>query len=184
MSPIGRQWGSIIESKHKEYKFPSEQELVEISEDGALFDVDAVFVFNELMRTARDLTVFLENHVTSSTLSIARTSTMYFILENAGRRGVSLAEIAKATRVTRATVTGLITALETSGYVSRKQSNSDRRQYFVRPTREGRRVYNETWPRQTALISDVFGVLTHKEKQSLSKLIQKLRRNIEKGPSK
>ena len=177
LEPDGRQ---RVNTLSEELKFPNLSEL-ELMLDGiGKPDIDpkAIMLYNEISRTVREFSVLLEGP--SEVLSIARMSAMWYITNNGHKNGVTPAEIAEALKVTRATVTGLITALEKSGFVTRQQSISDRRKYYVRPTAAGKRVLKLTWPRHAAIVSEAMGGLTSLDIASMAKLTKKLRESLQK----
>jgi DNA-binding MarR family transcriptional regulator len=161
----------------EELKFPNLSEL-ETMLDALDVDPEAILLYNEISRTVREFAVLLESP--TETLSIARSSAMWYITNTGHKNGVTPAEIAQALQVTRATVTGLITALEKSGFVTRQQSTNDRRKYYVRPTAAGKRALKLTWPKHAKTVSGAMGVLTRQDITSMVKLTTKLRENLQK----
>lgn len=166
----------------EELKFPNFRELElmldELKSPGKQdIDPKAIMLYNEISRIVREFSVLLEGP--SEVLSIARMSAMWYITNNGHKKGVTPAEIAEALQVTRATVTGLITALEKSGFVTRQQSIHDRRKYYVRPTAAGKRVLKLTWPRHAAMVTAAMGFLTSRDIASMTKLTTKLRQSLQ-----
>lgn len=54
--------------------------------------------------------------------------------------GASVGELARVARLSSATVTGIVTRLETRALVERRRSDEDRRRVLVRPTAQAARV--------------------------------------------
>jgi DNA-binding MarR family transcriptional regulator len=87
---------------------------------------------------------------------------------------VNLADLAERSRVTRATMTGLIDTLERDGLVKREHSAGDRRMLLVRLTDAGRTFLDKILPDYFRRISTVMGRLTQTDRKTLVSLMGKI----------
>jgi MarR family 2-MHQ and catechol resistance regulon transcriptional repressor len=138
-------------------------------------DLDTVLVFN-LLRTHSYLNPFLDaglrqDHLTSSQLNAL------LVLRTAGADGLLMGEIGQKLVVTKSNVTGLVDRLERQGLVVRAEHH-DRRATMVRLTQAGAELLERTAPRHAELLAELAGCLTGEEKQTLIRILTKLRREL------
>ncbi len=87
--------------------------------------------------------------------------------------GLTMSELSKQLLVTNGNTTSLVKNLEADGFVSRKQTKSDRRIYKVHITKKGRDFFNKmTGPHQKALAA-YFKNLPKNELEALLKLLER-----------
>jgi MarR family transcriptional repressor of emrRAB len=161
------------------------QELADVSAEYPDIDPLALNVYNELTRSMRMLLAQLDKsaQMRPSGLSAGRNAVLWCVTRYPGAEGITPAEIADALDVTRATVTGLLSALEKDGLVERFPSSEDRRRIHVRPTPKARKVIAAEWPRASTDISVAMSELTERDKQQLLKLLAKVRRGARSVPA-
>jgi MarR family 2-MHQ and catechol resistance regulon transcriptional repressor len=78
-------------------------------------------------------------------------------------------------------MTMVITNLEKRGYVSRRRDQSDRRQFTVSLTEEGRRLIDELFPKHAQRIVELMSILEDDEQDHLGMLCKTLGRQTEEG---
>ncbi|HEY2010472.1 MAG TPA: MarR family winged helix-turn-helix transcriptional regulator [Rhizomicrobium sp.] len=89
--------------------------------------------------------------------------------------GVAQKDIAAAMGVTRATVSGLISALERDGLVTSAVADNDRRSQLASLTRKGETVVEKAMDTNKALMRKVFTALSADELATLTTLLARVR---------
>jgi len=89
--------------------------------------------------------------------------------------GVSPSELAEMSRVTRATITGLLDGLESDGLVQRVPLAADRRSYSIRLTSRGRGFMDKMLPDHFRRMAGLMAGLSEEERQTLIELLFKVR---------
>lgn len=87
-------------------------------------------------------------------------------------------EIVKALEVTRATVSGLMTALERDGLVKSSVDREDRRNLVATLTPRGRAIVEKAIDSNTASLRAAFATLSADELETLTSLLQRLRQGF------
>jgi DNA-binding MarR family transcriptional regulator len=93
-------------------------------------------------------------------------------------RRVSPSELADMSRVTRATVTGLLDGLETDGLVQRIPLAEDRRSYSICLTPKGRSFMDAMLPDHFRRMAALMSGLTESERKSLVEILFKVRAGL------
>jgi MarR family 2-MHQ and catechol resistance regulon transcriptional repressor len=140
-------------------------------------DLDALVVYN-LLRTHSYLSPFVDAGLRRDKLTAAQFNTLLAI-QSAGPVGLRMGEIGKQLVVTRSNVTGLVDRLEREGLVARVEGQ-DRRTTSVRLTPRGERALERAIPPHSDRISKLTDCLAKTEKQTLIRLLTKLRRELRK----
>ncbi|EBA09640.1 MarR family winged helix-turn-helix transcriptional regulator [Sagittula stellata] len=89
------------------------------------------------------------------------------------RPGIDQASVAAAIAYDRATIGGVIDRLEQKGLVRREVSRHDRRAREVRPTDDGRTLFEASLPVVTALQDEMLHRLTEAERETFIVLARK-----------
>lgn len=87
-------------------------------------------------------------------------------------------EFAAAVGISRPTATGVMTTLETRGYVTRSKDPRDGRMVIVRLTAPGRTKIEELFPRFNAAESEVAGHLDASQQDELAAMLRSLLRAV------
>ena len=138
-------------------------------------DLDTVLVFN-LLRTHSFLSPFIDGDLRREHLTSAQFNAL-LVLRAAGAAGLLMGQIGQRLVVTKSNVTGLVDRLERNGLVVRSDHH-DRRATVVRLTDVGEAVLGRTGPRHAAVLGELTGRLSEGEKQTLVRLLTKLRREL------
>ena len=93
-------------------------------------------------------------------------------------RRVSPSELAEMSRVTRATVTGLLDGLESDGLVQRVPLAEDRRSYSICLTPKGRSFMDGMLPDHFMRMAALMSGLTESERKSLVEILFKVRAGL------
>jgi DNA-binding MarR family transcriptional regulator len=93
----------------------------------------------------------------------------------AEEQGIAHKDIASAMGVTRATVSGLMAALEREGFVKSEADSADRRKSIARLTARGSTVVNQAFEASMARFRAVFAPLSASELTDLVVLLQRFR---------
>lgn len=138
-------------------------------------DLDAVLVLN-LLRTHSYLSPFIDAGLRQQRLTAAQFNAL-LVLRAAGDDGLLMSEIGKRLVVTRSNVTGLVDRLERQGLVARC-AHRDRRATVVRLTDSGAKALKRTLPQHARMLAELTGCLGVRDKQTLIRLLTKLRREL------
>ncbi len=146
-------------------------------------DPSTVLAFLSVLIVAADVERSVDPHFARYGLSQGR-----FVVLMALRRRPELtatpADLADHAGVTRATITGLLDALEKEELVERSHRTDDRRSLHVRLTKKGVNLLEKILPDHYARIGTLMGKLTKSEKKQLVALLGKMREGIAEGVAK
>jgi len=138
-------------------------------------DLDTMLVHN-LLRTHSYLSPFIDAGLRRQNLTSAQLNVL-LALRSAGVGGLQMGQIGERLVVTRSNVTGLIDRLERQGLVART-AHRDRRATVVRLTDAGEALLERTAPRHAEALAELTGCFSDDEKQTLIRLLSKLRREL------
>lgn len=111
-------------------------------------------------------------------ISAARASALSVLVFGGAR---SLKELAEAERVTAATMSKLVTALEAEGFVRRYPDVNDARSIRIEATAKGRRVLERGRSRRLDLLESLLAESTGAEIAAVRKAAEVLERALESG---
>jgi DNA-binding MarR family transcriptional regulator len=123
----------------------------------------------------------VENAVSGWMANTASTPARFQILAQlwaAKGRGVPQKEIATNMGVTRATVSGLMAALERDGLVSSAVASEDRRSVLARLTRKGEGIVEKAMEANKARLRTAFAGLSPDELTTLTELLERVRQGF------
>ncbi len=100
------------------------------------------------------------------------------LLWASGASGVPHKEIVQALEVTRATVSGLMAALERDGLVRSAVDHDDRRNLIAHLTARGRAVFEQAIDSNLVSLRSAFATLSVDEVGTLASLLQRLRQGF------
>ncbi|ARK30690.1 MarR family winged helix-turn-helix transcriptional regulator [Halalkalibacter krulwichiae] len=112
-------------------------------------------------------------HLKKWGLSIAQFD---LLVQIGAHQPISQKDLADKLLVTKGNITQMLSKMEKSGLVEKKQ---EWRTKHISLTSEGRKVYAELVPKQEAYQAEQFSGLTEKEQKHLLYLLKKARRNME-----
>ena len=139
----------------------------------------------ETVFTVRSTAQQMENTVSGWMADTAATPARFQILSQlwaAKGRGLPQKEIAAAMGVTRATVSGLMAALERDGLVISAVADDDRRSFPATLTRKGEAVIERAIDTNKARIRTAFGNLSPDELTTLTTLLERVRQGFSAPP--
>lgn len=142
---------------------------------GTSEELDAVVAFS-LLKTHGYLSQLIDAGLRQQRLTASQFNTL-LLLRAAGDEGLLMSEIGARLVVTKSNVTGLIDRLERQGLVARCD-HEDRRATVVRLAPAGDELLEKAEPRHAALLAELTGCLTDREKQALVRLLTKMRREL------
>lgn len=152
---------------------PKFEALQKFSEQYPELDPAAVVASLTLWCAGSQLATAFEAHFAQFSLSPGRFGVLINLLRS-GEAGLSPADIAERTGVTRATITGLLDGLEAAGLVSREAHPTDRRSLQVVLTEQGRQQLDRMLPDHYRRIAALMSNLTTAEQLLLTELLQKV----------
>lgn len=147
--------------------------LLKAAEMYPSLDPTACEVFLNLLRTGDDLFEAKSAFLTRHGISQGRF-TVLMLLDRCGDSTCTPAELAEESRVTRATMTGLVDTLEKDGLVVRVADAGDRRTIHVRLTKQGRKLIQNMLPDYFEFVASTVKPLNKTERKQLMTLLQKL----------
>ncbi|MFC4274624.1 MarR family winged helix-turn-helix transcriptional regulator [Achromobacter aloeverae] len=125
-----------------------------------------------LLRRAHQIYVAIfEANFERLSLSPAQYSVMVALHD---LHGVNQGDLAKAIGMNKVTVSQIVQALETRGWITRKKADDDRRQRQLTLTADGLRAVNQTAAMAEATYAEQMAPLSEPERQRLFKLLQRI----------
>ncbi len=130
-----------------------------------------------LRRTAQQVDNAISEWMAGTVGSVARYQIMMALWATKGK-GISHTNIVTALGVTRATVSGLMTALEREGFVKSHVDPDDRRKLIARLTAKGEVVIKKAFEVNVERFHTVFTSLSSTELGSLTALLHRVRESF------
>jgi DNA-binding MarR family transcriptional regulator len=128
----------------------------------------------------------MDNTISEWMADSAATPARFQILANlwaAKGRGLPQKEIAAAMGVTRATVSGLMAALERDGLITSTVADDDRRSCLATLTRKGDAIVEKAIEGNKARLRAVYTTLSPDELTTLTTLLERFRQGFSSRPS-
>lgn len=160
---------------------PRYERLQRLSQRFPQMDASALETCISLLKLSHDLTGAYDAHLGRQGLSMGRFMVLIRLLtdeEAEGRSGLTPADLAEHSSVSRATMTGLLDTLEKDGLISRQDHPEDRRMYTVHLTPKARRLLEGMLPDHFRRISELMAPLTGGERATLRELLAKVSAGI------
>jgi DNA-binding MarR family transcriptional regulator len=142
-------------------------------------DRDAVSACVPLLYFHKEFDAALEQHYQAYGLSRGRWQVLMALYKAPSDDGLTPAELADFTGVTRAAMTGLVDGLVESGHVTRGDVGEDRRTYRVRLTSRATDFLASVLPDHLRRMQDLMNALTPAERDTFVELIEKLRGRVD-----
>ena len=156
---------------------PQYECLLERSKRYPELDPSSMEAFLHLLRTSSEVFEAFRAVLSRHKISQGRF-TVLILLNRDPETPVNLADLAERSRVTRATMTGLIDTLERDGLVRREHSAGDRRMLLVRLTDLGRTFLDGILPDYFRRVTLVMSQLTPEEHKVLVSLMGKIQQSL------
>jgi len=147
---------------------------------GHIPDLDrgAILACVPLLYLLRELEAALDQHFQAHGLSRGRWQVLMQLYKSSDE-GLTPAELAEQTGVTRAAVTGLVDSLVESGHVARGLiGEDDRRTYRVQLTTRGNAFVAKVLPDHMRRMQALMDALSPDERQLFATLVEKLRTRV------
>lgn len=156
--------------------------LLEAAQKFPELDPSACEAFLHLLRTGDEAFLYAEQNLTEHGISHGRFGVLMLLWGDshdaeATSRGMSPAELADQSNVTRATMTGLIDTLVRDGYVKRSADAEDRRMMRVVLTRKAEHFLARLLPGHFQRMAALMDPLSQAERKTLVKLLNKVLKN-------
>lgn len=151
--------------------------LLEAASQFPKLDPSACEAFLHLLRTSDEVFACTERNLTEHGISHGRFGVMMQLwgcCDDADFAGLTPAELADRTGVTRATMTGLVDTLERDGFVRRVADTADRRMMRVCLTPLGHKFLEDMLPGHFERMAAVMAPLTEAERKALVALLNKV----------
>lgn len=145
-------------------------------------DMSAIQTCIGMLELAHELTGAYDTHLARHGLSMGRFVVLVrlFSAEDADSvgRGLTPAELAESSCVSRATMTGLLDTLEKDDLISRQDHPEDRRMYTVHLTPKARKLLEGLLPDHYRRIAALMTSLSEDERNTLQTLMAKVSSGI------
>ena len=156
--------------------------LLEAAQEIPELDPSACEAFLHLLRTGDEVFLYTEQNLTEHGISHGRFGVLMLLWGDchnvaADRPGMTPAELADQSNVTRATMTGLVDTLERDGFVKRAADTSDRRMMRVVLTRKAQNFLERLLPGHFQRMAAIMSPLNQSERKTLVKLLNKILQN-------
>jgi len=140
-------------------------------------DLSAVATFFALLGVSGEILTEVKAHMAKRKISLGRWRILAQLIRHS-EQCLTPRDLAARIGVTRATITGLVDALEQCGYVRREYSKRDRRSIHVHLLPAGRRFVKATMPGRLGQIARIMAHLSAQERKSLQSLLLKVRQGL------
>jgi DNA-binding MarR family transcriptional regulator len=87
--------------------------------------------------------------------------------------------ISQCTRTHKSTISRAVTSLLERGAIERVENEDDRREFSLRLTRKGRKLYEELFPRLLRKEQDILACLSPREQKDFAMLLGKIERSLD-----
>ena len=156
--------------------------LLEASQKFRELDPSACEAFLHLLRTGDEAFFYTEQNLTEHGISPGRFGVLMLLWGDgqnpeANAQGMTPAELADRSNVTRATMTGLVDNLERDGFVKRSADPVDRRMMRVALTRKAEDFMARLLPGHFQRMAALIEPLTSEERRTLVTLLNKILQN-------
>jgi DNA-binding MarR family transcriptional regulator len=156
---------------------PDQQTIQRMASRYPEIDIPSIEVCLAFLDTSTAFYDAVDNYLAQHKLSRGKFTVLMQLVE-ADESGLLPSEFAERAGVARASVTSLLDGLERDKLITRQPHPEDRRMLSVHITDIGRELMNEILPYHFVWIKTWMDNLSHREKQTLIKLLTKLRSGI------
>ncbi len=144
-------------------------------------DASAIETCIHMLHLGHAMTGAYDAHLARHGLSMGRFVVLirlFSVAEAESGRGLTPAELAESSSVSRATMTGLLDTLEKDDLISRQDHPEDRRMYTVHLTSKARKLLEGMLPDHYRRIAGLMAPLSEDERTTLRELLSKVASGI------
>ncbi len=157
--------------------------LLEAAQEFPQLDPSACEAFLHLLRTGDEAFLHAEQNLTEHGISNGRFGVLMLLWGDSHHSegsiyGMTPAELADQSNVTRATMTGLIDTLERDGFVKRAADKDDRRMMRVALTRKAEKFLEQLLPGHFQRMAAIMEPLSQAERKTLVHLLNKILQHV------
>src|SRR6266700_941313 len=157
--------------------------LLEGAKEFPELDPSACEAFLHLLRTGDEAFLYAEQNLTEHGISHGRFGVLMLLWGDChnpvdNSQGMTPAELADQSNVTRATMTGLIDTLVRDGFVKRSADTDDRRMMRVVLTRKAEKFLERLLPGHFQRMAALMTPLSEVERKPLVKLLNKILQHV------
>ncbi len=156
---------------------PDSQTIQRMANRYPEIDISSVEACLAFLDTSTAFYSTVDNYLAQYKLSRGKFTLLIQLVE-ADQAGLLPSEFAERAGLTRASVTSLLDGLERDQLITRQPHPVDRRMLSVQMTAQGRELMDKILPQHFTWIKAWMGNLSHREQQTLIKLLAKLRSGI------
>lgn len=158
---------------------PDNQRLKLMQDVYSELNSDVVKLFIDFQWTYRNVQKQYDYALDKNDLSESRFIILMF-LYHAPYQTLLPSVISEKLGAARATVSKLLKAMETKGWISKSNSTTDKRSLSVQLTETGNHVLEKFLPENFSIVNKLLGNLSSEEIQQLSNLLKKINDNTQK----
>jgi len=151
-------------------ELPDKKTLKKLSKENTDIDPNSAMFILQLLKTASDSMIKIDKFFAAHSLSQGRFLAL-MVLDQSGAGGLFPFEIADGMGVSRATASGLLKGLESSGHVSSIPSETDGRMKRIQITDNGKQIMETLLPEYYALLSTFTGKQDKKSLKQFSAIL-------------
>lgn len=150
--------------------------LLEAAKTFPDLDPSATEVFLHLLQAGDEAFRVVESHLAAHNISQGRFMVLMLLMNKSSHcpHPRTPAELADLSRVTRATMTGLVDTLERDGLVKREPDLNDRRMMSVNLTAKGQALLDKILPKHFQRMAELMQPLSEDERKTLVQLLGKI----------
>jgi DNA-binding MarR family transcriptional regulator len=160
---------------------PRYERLQRLAQRFPQLDMSAIETCITMLHLGHDLSGAYDADLSRHGLSMGRFIVLirlYSLEEAEDGRGLTPAELAESSAVSRATMTGLLDTLEKDDFISRRDHPDDRRMYTVHLTPKALRLLEGMLPDHYRRIASLMAPLSEVERATLRELLTKVASGI------
>jgi len=162
---------------------PDNQRLKLMKDVYSELNSDIVKLFIDFQWTYRNMQSQYDYALDKSDLSESRFIILMFLYQ-APNQTLLPSVISEKLGAARATVSKLLKAMETKGWILKSTSTADKRSLSVQLTETGNHVLEKFLPENFSIVNNLLGSLSSEEIQQLSNLLKKINDSTQKYTKK
>jgi DNA-binding MarR family transcriptional regulator len=151
---------------------PDSDTIVRIAQRYPILEISALDSWLNLMRVSGDCENNLEQFLTQHNLSQRKFFVLILLMRNPA--GLNVSQLAAGTRVSCATMTGVVDGLLKAKLLTRETDAQDRRAFMVTITASGQELLDQILPQHYQRISRIMSFLDEAERTQLKGLLAKI----------
>jgi DNA-binding MarR family transcriptional regulator len=151
---------------------PDSNTIERIAQRYPMLEIPALETWLKLMQVSGDCESDLERFLAGHNLSQRKFFVLILLMRNP--KGLNVSQLAAGTRVSCATMTGVVDGLFKAKLLTRETDAQDRRAFMVTITASGQELLDQILPQHYQRISRIMSLLDETERSQLKGLLAKI----------